>query len=65
MKIDITKEEFDAYERVRKGGGYNMMADAARAMKAAELSSDRYWAVLKNYSEAAKIYRCLETKVKK
>ncbi len=50
---DVTKDEFEAYEEVRKSGEFNMF-DANNASAAAGLSRDRYMAVLKNYTECAK-----------
>lgn len=44
-----TKEEFDAYERVRRSGKYNMFTQAIEASKDAGLSLERYRLVLLNY----------------
>ena len=50
-EIDImpTKEEFEAYERVRRSGKWNMFTQAREAAEDAELSFERYRLVLLNY----------------
>jgi hypothetical protein len=50
--MDFTKHQisdYRAYEKVRKGGLYNMFSPQARA--AAMLTKDEYTFVMKNYSE--------------
>lgn len=47
----ITKEMFDAFERVRSEGKYNMVMNAQDAAEDAGLSMDDYWIVIKNYTE--------------
>lgn len=53
MELEVTKEEFQSYERVRKSGLYNMMMEAPFAAEAADLPNTRYWKVLKNYEACA------------
>ena len=45
----ITKEEFEAYEGVRKYGAWNMLSPQAR--QATELGKDKYFTIIKNYNE--------------
>ena len=49
----ITKLEFQAYERVRQTGRYNMMANSALARRDAGLSQETYYAILRHYSALA------------
>jgi hypothetical protein len=58
MQEDVMteKEQFERYERVRKSGIYNMLADADRAASLGGLSKDEYWHVLKNYRELSGKY---------
>ena len=42
-------KDWEAYERIRKGGRYNMFDPRARRLTG--LSADRYSFVLQNYSE--------------
>lgn len=44
-------EMYKRYERVRLGGKYNMITEAADAMEEAGLRRDQYLAVIQNYSE--------------
>lgn len=44
-----TKEEFEAFEKVRRSGKWNMFMDAKNAAIDAGLSPDRYKLVLMNY----------------
>ncbi len=53
----VKKKEFEAYERVRMGGRWNMLIDSRWAAHDANLPQDRYWAVLNNYSECAKKWK--------
>ena len=52
--MDVTKQEFEAYERVRQDGKYNMIAKSKWAAKEAGLSIERYFAVLNNYAKCVK-----------
>ena len=49
----ITKREFQAYERVRRAGRYNMRTNAALARRDAGLSQETYDAILRHYSALA------------
>jgi hypothetical protein len=49
-----TREEFAAYEKVRKSGKFNMFD--SRAIVASRLSREKYMTVLKNYDELMKLY---------
>ena len=53
-KDDITKEMFDSYRRVQMGGKYNMIMDAEKARRDANLGMDEYMMIIKNYSEFSK-----------
>lgn len=52
----VTRAEFEAYERVRQSGQWNMLANRRQAAKAAGLSLHRYDVVLWNYTEARSRY---------
>jgi len=47
-----TKEQFWAYEEVRREGRFNMFDKNARLLSG--LSKDVYFAVIKNYTQLAK-----------
>lgn len=49
-----TREEFEAYEEVRREGRFNMYGPNARLLTG--LSRDCYRAVMSNYSELMKKY---------
>jgi hypothetical protein len=51
---DITKEQFEAYNKVRETGKYNMVMDANDAAKEAGLSMDQYWEIIKKYDKLYK-----------
>ena len=52
--MEITKDQFLAYEKVRQSGKYNMVMEAAGAKQYAELTWDEYWEIIKDYSELKK-----------
>lgn len=54
--MDVTREEFEAYEEVRQSGEYNMTTDHGPAALAAGLSHDRYFAVWQSYDAAREKY---------
>lgn len=55
MSIDeITKKDFQAYERVRRGGRYNMLTHIKQAARLADLSCKKYIAILKDYEKLMK-----------
>ena len=47
---EITKQEFDKYEVVRRSGLFNMIMNAHDAMLAAGLHRDKYMEIQKNYA---------------
>ena len=47
----ITKDDFAAYERVHRKGGYNMLMQWRQAAQAAGLSPEKYKAILMQYDE--------------
>jgi hypothetical protein len=47
---EITKEDFTKYERVRKGGQFNMIMQMADASFAADLDRETYLAICRNYA---------------
>ncbi len=51
-----TKEEFMAYEAVRKRGNWNMFMEGRQAAAEAGLDFETYTKILFNYSELAKKY---------
>ena len=44
---EITKEQFEDFERVRQGGLYNMMSQDARL--AADLDRDTHFSIMRHY----------------
>lgn len=50
------EEKFNAYEKVRSSGIYNMIMQASDAAKAAGLTLDDYYWVIKNYNELSNKY---------
>lgn len=54
--MDVTRDEFLAYERVRRGGKFNMITEQGQAARKAKLSPERYRAVMKQYTEARQAY---------
>ncbi len=61
-KMDVTREEFEAYERIRKSGAFNMATEAREAARRAGLSYERYWEVIWNYDRCVDMYRNIEGK---
>lgn len=49
----VTKKEFLRYEQVRRNGQYNMIMDAREAMQAANLTKDKYFYIIENYTQLA------------
>ena len=45
----ITKKDFLRYYKVQMGGRYNMIMEAGKAMKAARLTKEQYFDIIKNY----------------
>lgn len=56
MTNEITRDEFEAYEKVRRSGKFNMIMEATDAADAAGLDRDRYMLVIKNYTSLAQVY---------
>ena len=50
------KEKFLRYRKVQMSGKYNMITEAKKAMKEANLTYDEYLDIIKNYSEYSKKY---------
>lgn len=48
---EITKEEFNAFNRIRNEGKYNMIMDADQAASEAGLSRKKWFDIIQNYSE--------------
>lgn len=46
-----TKKQFLAYERVRKGGKFNMITQCVKAARESGLDVDTYFEIVKNYGE--------------
>lgn len=46
----ISREEFIAYEKVRKSGKYNMVTDWELASKEAGLTKEMYFEIIKRYN---------------
>lgn len=51
-KVDITKDDFDAYENVRESGIYNMFDPRAKIMTG--LPEHKYYAIIKYYNKFSK-----------
>jgi hypothetical protein len=49
-----TKDEYDAYERVRKLGKYNMLD--TRALQTSGLDYETYRFIMENYAEVDEMY---------
>ena len=47
----ITKNDFLRYYKVQMGGRYNMITEAGKAMKAARLTKEQYFDIIKNYGK--------------
>lgn len=52
---NLTKEDFEAYEKVRESGSINMM-DAPSGCTLSGLDRETYMAVLRNYTELNEKY---------
>ena len=55
-KVKTEKKMFEAYEKVRKEGEYNMILNATGAMNAAGLDRDEYFDVVNNYTDLCAKY---------
>ncbi len=53
-KQTITREQFAAYEKVRRTGCYNMLADSRRSIRHTNLSDSVYWSILEHYNYLAR-----------
>ena len=60
--MGITRAEWKAYRNVQKGGGYNMVMDAAKAMRSARLDSGAYWFIVNNYEALQKAFEGKENR---
>ena len=47
----ITKTQYDAYNRVRDGGRFNMVMEATQARMSAGLDEVSYWTIISHYRE--------------
>ena len=45
----VTKNDFLRYYKIQIGGRYNMIMEAGKAMKAARLTKEQYFDIIKNY----------------
>lgn len=54
-KTGISKEDYEAYESVRQSGVTNMF-DVRTVMQLSGLSRDMIMKIMKNYTEARKVY---------
>ncbi len=53
----ITKDQFEAYERTRKSGQYNMITERKGAMQYARLHPSVYDGVVLHYTELKKKHK--------
>ena len=51
-----TKDQFIAYECIKKSGHFNMITEWTLACRAAGLKPDTYFDIIENYSELKKEY---------
>ena len=51
---EITKEMFEAYVAVQMKGDFNMVMEANKARRAANLSEEEYWTIIQHYAELKK-----------
>lgn len=51
-----TKEQFEAYEKVRLSGKFNMIMEWYDAASAADLTKAEYFDVIENYKWCVKTY---------
>ncbi len=49
-EIDITFSNWMNYRRVQDKGRYNMITEAAQAMRAASLTREEYFYIIENFS---------------
>lgn len=56
ITVEITKEEFDAYEAVRESGVTNMF-DVSRVERLSGLDRKTIITIMDNYTELAKKYK--------
>ena len=54
-KTGISKEDYEAYESVRQSGVTNMF-DVRTVMQLSGLDRQKIMAIMKNYTEARKVY---------
>lgn len=54
--MGIAYAEWKAYRKVQEGGRYNMIMDAAKAMRSARLDSGAYWFIINNYEALQKAF---------
>lgn len=47
--VEVTKDQFEAYERVRQAGFHNMLTDGHRAADDAKLDWKTYQSIVTNY----------------
>lgn len=52
----ISREEFIAYEKVRKSGKYNMVTNWELASKEARLTKEMYFEIIKRYNSLYEKY---------
>lgn len=55
-KIKISRDHFVAYEKVRKSGKFNMMADSRAAAVSAGLTRTEYMNVIMNYNQCLDVW---------
>lgn len=56
QKLTVTREQFEAYERIRKLGKFNMIMDARQASTAAGLDLTEYLNVMAEYNLCVSAY---------
>ena len=54
MSVDITKDKFDEYEKIRQEGRYNMFDENARALSS--LSRDEWITIIREYDKLAEAW---------
>jgi len=58
---EITRDEFERFEFVRRSGRWNMLMESRSAANEANLSHDTYMAILKDYTRLAERFPIQQT----
>ena len=58
MKLEdsVSRKEWEAYKRVQESGRYNMITEADKALRSANLDWATYLTIINNYEKLKAIY---------